>query len=102
MESRRWTVLVALFYPFAIATVTAGLLAFVLILLRFDMLLIATVVLWFYFMCAVSIYLISKDALRTIGVNRIFLGFTITIGVLAVLSALMLGLGLSAGVRVTS
>lgn len=83
-------ILTALFFPFTIATVAIGFLAFVMILLNLDLLLVATVVLWFYFACAASIYAISKDALRALGVHRFFLGFTLTIGLLAALSAVVL------------
>lgn len=93
METRKWTILAALFYPFVLATVAAGFLAFVMIMLNLKLLVIATVVLWFYFACAASIYAISRDALRALGVNRLFLGFTAAIGVLAALSAAVLGLG---------
>ncbi len=95
METRKWPVLVALFYPFAMATMAAGLLAFVMILLKLDLLLVATVVLWFYFASASAIYIISRDALKTLGVHRFFLSFITAIGVLAFLSAVLLGLGLS-------
>lgn len=94
METRKWPILVALFYPFAIATMAAGLVAFIMILLKLDLLVVSTVVLWFYFASAAAIYLISKDVLKTLGVNRFFLSFIITIGVLALLSAVLLGLEL--------
>lgn len=90
MTAHKWTILTALFYPFTIATVAAGFLAFVMIMLNLDLLFIATIVMWFYFACAASIYLISKDALRALGVHRLFLGFTLTAGLLAVLSAAVL------------
>jgi hypothetical protein len=75
-------------------TIAAGLLAFVLILLGVDQLLIATVILWFYFASAVTIYIISRNVFKTLGLNRFFLSFIITIGVLALLSAILLGLGI--------
>lgn len=90
MKARKWTVLMALFYPFTMATVAAGFLAFVMIMLNLDMLLIATIVLWFYFACAASIYLISKDALKALNVHRFFLGLTLTAGLLAALSVVAL------------
>lgn len=77
----------ALFYPFSIATIAAGFLAFVMIVLKIDILMVSTVVLWFYFACAGSIYLISEQALKAFGVRELFLGFTIIIGILAILSA---------------
>lgn len=79
-----------LFYPFSIATVAAGILAFIMILLNMDMLLVGTVVLWFYFISTVSIYAISKEALERLGVHRYFLCFLITIGILAILSSIVL------------
>lgn len=91
METRKWPVIVALFYPFAIATMSAGLLAFVMIMLKLNVLFIATVVLWFYFASAASIYAISKEVLKVLGVHRFFLSLTVVMGLLAVLSALTLG-----------
>ena len=79
----------ALFYPFSIATIAAGFLAFVMIVLKFDFLTISTVVLWFYFACVASIYFISERAIKAFGFRGLFLGFTITIGVLAILSAVL-------------
>jgi len=79
--------LMALFYPFTIVTIAAGFLAFVMILLKFDILMVSTVVLWFYFACAASIYFISERALKVFGFRGLFLGFIITIGILAILSA---------------
>ncbi|MDH5442768.1 MAG: hypothetical protein OEX16_00460 [Hadesarchaea archaeon] len=93
MEARKSTILAALFYPFSIATIAAGFLAFVMIVLKVDLLTISTVVLWFYFACAASIYFISERALKAFGFRGLFLGFTITIGVLAVLSAVLFVLG---------
>ena len=87
METRRIAILLALFYPFTIATIAAGFLAFVMIVVKLDLLVVSTVVLWFYFVCAASIYLISEKALKAFGMRRLFLGFTITVGIFAVLSA---------------
>jgi hypothetical protein len=93
VEAHKWQVLAALFYPFAITTMAAGLLAFVMILLKpDDLLLIATVVLWFYFASAAAIYIISKNVLKTLGLHRLLFSFTVTMGVLALLSAILLGL----------
>lgn len=94
MEARKWPILAAILYPFAIATMAAGLLAFVMILLKLDLLLIATIILWFSFASAAAIYMISKNILRSFGLHRFFLSFTITIGVLALMSAILLGLRL--------
>jgi hypothetical protein len=96
VEARKWPVLATIFYPFAITTMAAGLLAFVMILLKpDDLLLIATAVLWFYFFSAAAIYVISKNVLRVFGLHRFFFGLTVTMGVLALLSAIILGLRIS-------
>ncbi len=93
MEARKGVILAALFYPFSIATIAAGFLAFVMIVLKVDLLTVSTVVLWFYFACAASIYFISERALKTFGFRGLFLGFTITIGILAILSAVLFVVG---------
>jgi hypothetical protein len=80
---------VALFYPFTLAACAAGFVAFLMLLLKFPMLTVSTIVLWFYFISAASIYLISKSALKSLGMHRLFLGFIVTIGTLAILSALL-------------
>jgi len=82
--------LMALFYPFTIVTIAAGFLAFVMIVLKVDIFTVSTVVLWFYFACAASIYFISERALKAFGVRWLFLGFIITIGILAILSVILL------------
>jgi len=87
MEARKGAILLALFYPFTIATIAAGFLAFVMIMLKVDVPTVSAVVLWFYFACVVSIYLISERALKAFGVRRFFIGFILTIGILAILSA---------------
>jgi hypothetical protein len=89
MDARKGAILAALFYPFSIATIAAGFLAFVMVVLRVDFLTVSTVVLWFYFACAASLYFISERALKAFGFRGLFLGFTITIGILAVLSAVL-------------
>ncbi len=87
MEARKVAILIALIYPFTIATIAAGFLAFVMIVLKVDIFTVSTVVLWFYFACAASIYFILERALKTFGIRGLFLGFIITIGILAILSA---------------
>ena len=89
MEARKGTILMALFYPFTFATIAAGFLAFVMIVIKADILTVSTVVLWFYFACAASIYFISERALKAFGFRGLFLGFIITIGILAILSAVI-------------
>jgi len=89
VESRKRAILVALFYPFTIATVAAGFLAFVMLMLKLPMLAISTAVLWFYFICAASIYLISKQVIESFGMRKLFLSFVLTISILAILSAVL-------------
>lgn len=89
MESRKRAIFLALFYPFTIATVAAGFLAFVMLMLKLPMLAISTVVLWFYFICAASIYSISKQVIESFGMRRLFLSFVVTMGILAILSAVL-------------
>ena len=79
----------ALLYPFTFATIAAGFLAFVMIVLKVDILTVSIVVLWFYFACTASIYFILERALKAFGVRGLFLGFIITIGILAILSAVI-------------
>ncbi len=82
--------LLALFYPLTIATIAAGFLAFIMLVLKLDLLLISTVVLWFYFVCTASIYLISEKALKALKMRRLFSGFITTMGIFAILSAAIL------------
>ncbi|MFH1820817.1 MAG: hypothetical protein ABH852_00020 [Methanobacteriota archaeon] len=91
----RWKVLTALLYPFSIATISAGLIAFVMIVLQMDLLLIGAVTLWFYFLSAVSIYAVMKEAIKIFRVQKIFLSLIVTFGVFAVLASLLILLGFS-------
>ena len=89
----RWRVLLSLFYPLSIATVSAGLIAFLMLVLKMDPLLIGAVTLWFYFISTVSIYVVTKEALRAFGVHTFYFGLMITIGIFAILASLFLLLG---------
>ena len=84
-----------LFYPLSIAAVSAGLIAFVMIIMKMDPLLIGAVVLWFYFISTVSIYAITKEALKAFGVQKLFLAIMVTIGVFAAIASFLLLLGFS-------
>lgn len=84
----------ALFYPLTIVSISAGLIGFLMLFLKMDPLLVATVVLWFYFFSTASIYLITREALKIMQVNQLFLGLVVTVGILALASLLLLlGLG---------
>ncbi|KUO40295.1 MAG: hypothetical protein APZ16_06080 [Candidatus Hadarchaeum yellowstonense] len=80
----------ALFYPLTVVSISAGLIAFLMLILKMDPLLIATVTLWFYLISIVSIYLITREALKALRMQQVFLGLIITIGALAVMSLLLL------------
>lgn len=88
--TRRWGILLALLYPFTLASIAAGFLAFVMIFLKLDLPLISTLVLWFYLACTLSIYSITARALKTFGLHRFFLAFIVVLGLLAVLATLAL------------
>ena len=68
--------------------------AFLMILMKMNLLLIGTVVLWFYFISTISIYVITKAALKAFGLIKLFLGLMTIVGVLATLTSLLLLLGL--------
>ncbi len=88
-----WRAMMALFYPLSIATVSAGMIAFVLILLNIDPLLIGAVTLWFYFISISTVYSITREALKAFGVRKIFLGLMIMVGCLAASSSLLFLVG---------
>jgi len=72
-----------LFYPFTTALIAAGFLAFVMLVVGVRPLLTSAAMLWFLFACWVAIYALSRPALRALGFNRLFLGLTLTAGLLA-------------------
>lgn len=88
MESRKKVLILALFYPFTIATCMAGFIAFLMLLLKFPILAASTVMLWFYLACAASIYIVSKPAVRLLEMQKPFLLFTFTVCIFAVLSTI--------------
>lgn len=83
----------ALFYPLSITTISAGFLAFVMIVLRIDLLLVGAVTLWFYFASTISIYVITKEALKKFKLQKIFWAIMAVAGSLAVISSLLLLFG---------
>jgi len=93
LESRKKVLILALFYPFTIATCVAGFVAFLMLLLNFSILAVSTVVLWFYLACAASIYVISKPAIELLKMQKPFLLFIFTICIFAVLSTIFSFLG---------
>ena len=89
----RWRVLVALFYPLTIAAISAGLIAFVMLALNMKPLLVGAVTLWFYFISALTIYAISRQALKHFGVHNLFVVMMATVGAFAAIASLLLLLG---------
>ncbi len=83
----------ALFYPLSITTISAGFLAFVMIVMKMDLLLVGTVTLWFYFVSTISIYAITKEALKKFKLQRIFWAIMAVVGGLATIASLLLLLG---------
>jgi hypothetical protein len=82
--------MIELFYPLTIAALAAGFIAFIMLVLKFDMLIVSTIVIWFYFLCASSIYLISREVLKLTNAKKLFLAIVISIGTFAGLSTLIL------------
>jgi len=85
--------LTALFYPLSITTISAGFLAFVMIILEMDLLLVGTVTLWFYFVSTISIYVITKEALKKFKLQNVFLTIVGVVGSLAIIALLLLLFG---------
>ncbi|MGQ9787999.1 MAG: hypothetical protein ACUVQM_01595 [Candidatus Hadarchaeaceae archaeon] len=85
-----WRIIMALLYPLTIVSISAGLIGFLMLFLKMDPLLVATVVLWFYLFSTTSIYLITREALKMMNVNKLFLGLVITLGALSIASLLLL------------
>jgi hypothetical protein len=72
MERGRGLVLIALLYPVALTLLTAGLLAFILLLFKVKLTLVAFVVLWFLSLGLTAVFVISRKALSSFGIQRYF------------------------------
>jgi len=84
--------LLAILYPLALGACGAGFIAFVLLLLKFPLLFVSTAVVWFYCICAATVYVISKPVLELLGVGRKFLLLVAAMGAFAAVSTgLVLG-----------
>lgn len=90
MKGPRSAPLLLLFYPFSLVTVTAGLLAFLLLLAGVEGRILIPCVLWFYFASFLSVYLLMRRALRVFGLQGPFLLSLLTLGLLSLLSLLPL------------
>jgi hypothetical protein len=86
LKARNLPILISLFYPLVLAFMAAGFLGFVLLLIKIQVPIVASVVLWFYFICILSIYFISKEPLRALGFRKLFLMLLLANGLLALLS----------------
>jgi hypothetical protein len=83
----------ALFYPLALALMAAGFLAFVMLVLKVDILVVGSAVLWFYFLNAALVFSLSKRTLKMLGFYNLFLALVLVVGLLALFSAIGLVLG---------
>jgi len=90
MEARKKVLLAALFYPLTVATVSAGLIAALMIILKVRMLVVAAVVFWFYWICAASIYVMSRKLAEMLEMKKLFLGFFVTTSILTALATISL------------
>ncbi len=90
MDSRRHAVLMMVFYPFSMATIAAGFIAFILLLLEISMPVISAVVLDFYAVSVVSIYLIFRRIIADLGVRKPLLGFVLTMSALAIVLTILI------------
>jgi hypothetical protein len=86
MKARNWPVLILLFYPLVLAFMTAGMLGFIMLLINVNAPLVAAFVIWFFFICILSIYIISKKAISALGYRRLYLAILIANGLLAFLA----------------
>lgn len=90
MKAGKEKFLIALFYPFTLVMLAAGFAAFFLLVLGFSPLLAATVALCFFSFSATVLYFVTKPAISSLGMRRVFLGFILTADVFAVLSLVAL------------
>jgi hypothetical protein len=88
VEKKKLILFVALFYPLALALMAAGFLAFIMLLLKIDLIVVGSVALWFYFICAVLVFVVSKRVLKMLGFHGLFLVMILVAGVLASLSTI--------------
>lgn len=86
MKARNLPILISLFYPLVLAFMAAGLLGFVMLLIKIQVPIVASVVIWFYFISLLSIYFISKEPLRALGFRKLFIMLLLANGLLALLS----------------
>jgi hypothetical protein len=90
MEARKKILLAALFYPLTVAMISAGLIAAIMIIIKVRMLVVATVVFWFYWVCVASIYLMSRKLAQMLEMKKLFLGFFVTTSALTALATILL------------
>ncbi|MEW6592817.1 MAG: hypothetical protein AB1305_03955 [Candidatus Hadarchaeota archaeon] len=90
MKKQNWPVLISLFYPLVLAFMAAGMLGFIMLLINVSTPVVAAFVTWFFFVCILSIYMISKKAIAALGYRRLYLAILIANGLLAIIAATVL------------
>ncbi|MEW6222716.1 MAG: hypothetical protein AB1476_05365 [Candidatus Hadarchaeota archaeon] len=90
MKKQNWPVLISLFYPLVLAFMAAGMLGFIMLLINVNAPVVAAFVIWFFFICILSIYIISKKAISALGYRRLYLAILIANGLLAIIAAAVL------------
>jgi len=89
MEARKKILLSALFYPLTVVMIFAGLIAVLMIILKVRMIVVATVVFWFYWVCIASIYFMSRKLAEMLEMKKLFLGFFVTSSALTALTTIL-------------
>ncbi|MEM3402141.1 MAG: hypothetical protein QW179_00435 [Candidatus Hadarchaeales archaeon] len=90
MEKRKAVLLTAVALPMSFVMIATGFLAFLMILLKIDQKLMASVVLWFYFIGTAMVFAISKPALKIFGFWKPLILFLGVLGGLAAASTIAL------------
>jgi len=83
-------VLLLVLYPVCVLAVAAGLLAFILSLLKIEILKISCAVWWFLFAGLSAVFFAGREVLRRLEMEKIFLIFLLLTGTFSILSLLLL------------
>lgn len=89
MEPRRRAILMAVFYPFTMALIAVGFIAFIMLILKVPLPVVSAVVLGFYAACVTGLYLVFRPVIEDLGVRKPLLGFVLTMSTLAVASIVL-------------
>jgi len=90
VDRSRTLVLTALLYPIAMMMVTAGLLAFVLLLFGVEFPQVSFTVLWFLSFGITALFVISRKILKSLGYEKIFVMIVAISWVLSILQSVVL------------